>query len=257
MLGFARRNFGFLLVVVLLLLAAEQVVVQCSEQAYVQDLTSAVIQDAGAIATKDKVIAIRDYLRKNVAFNGAPVVGRPFLRATAAETLKSRKGYCGEVSRAFICMAGCLDIPAQRINLYGPQAHTVAEVDINGRNWIVDCQYPPPIPDLKSLEQIMLEGTYADYSTLNVRRLGLDSLFSRIKLHMGPLTYWGENPHALKAAFCGSLAGVVMLVRPLRWSVRTVLRRRGWIHKSDKPGLDVALNGHAESAPRSAGVPSA
>lgn len=249
MFEWMRAHWLLLVAAGLLLCAAEQLAYQWKDRDYLQALTNTVIKNACARTAEQKALALRDYLRQNVAFDGAPVEGRPYLRASAAETLKSGKGYCGEVSRAFICMAGLADIPAQRINLYGGTSHVVAEVELGGKNWIVDCQNPPAIADLEPIEQVMRERGYFDYSTLNVRRLGLDSFFSRIKLRMGPLTYWGENPHALRAAFWFALAGLVLLFRPLRWSVRAMLKRRGWIHESDKPKLHAALNGLAEVGP--------
>ena len=253
--AFLRSRWDIVIAGVLLLFGSVQAWLQLQERAYVQEVTHAVIMEAGATTPKQKVLALRDYLRTHVEFKNAPVDNRPFLRATAADTLQSGKGYCGEVSRTFICMARVLDIRTQRINLYGSKPHTVAEVELpDGQNWIVDCQNPPRIAGLEQLDKVMSKGDYVDYSTLNVRRLGVDWLVSRIKLQMGPLTYWSENPHALVALFFLSLASGFLLIRPMRWSVRVVLRRRGWIHESDKAKLMHALNLHGDIATRGVGA---
>ena len=61
---------------------------------------------------------------------GAPHDDRPFLRATARETLESGLGYCGESTRAFINLAHQLGIKAHRVNLYGPSPHVIAEAEV-------------------------------------------------------------------------------------------------------------------------------
>jgi Transglutaminase-like superfamily len=236
------RRWDLAIAVILVLMAALQLAFQFQERWYLQEVTHAIVKDAGAKTTEEKVLALRGYIRKNVEFRNAPTNDRPFLRATAAETLQSGKGYCGEVSRTFICMARVLDIRAQRINLYGKKPHVVAEAELSdGQNVIVDCQNPPHIAGLEPLDKVMLRGDYDDYSTLNVRRLGLDGLFSRIKMQMGPFVYWGENPHALKALVFVVLAFGLLLIRPFRWSIRTILQRRGWIHQSDLAKFAVVL----------------
>jgi hypothetical protein len=170
---------------------------------------------------------------------------RPFLRASAAETLQSGKGYCGEVTRAFIRMADAVGIRAQRINLYGKINHVVAEVELKpGERVIVDSQNPPLLPDLDTLDHVILRPEYTDYSTLNLRRLRLSWLVSRIKLEIGPLTYWAESPHALEAglwlaAALMLLSGKLLLVcgRPL---ARMLLARRGWVKPADNIVLKVS-----------------
>ncbi len=208
---------------------------QSCENRYLQAVAKRVISEAGATTHEAQITALRDFIRQTVRFENAPMYNRPFLRATAMETISSGEGYCGEVSRAFINLAHAAGIKAQRVNLYGSELHVVAEAELNpGSNVIVDCQSPPKIVNLEPLDSVMLRPEYDDFSTLNVRRLGLSSLFSRIKLQMGPLTYWSENPHALKAGFWFGLAGLFVLIKGLRDAVRFSLKKRGWVHSSNQ-----------------------
>jgi hypothetical protein len=159
--------------------------------------------------------------------------------------LQSGKGYCGEVTRAFIRMADAVGIRAQRINLYGAINHVVAEVELKpDERVIVDSQNPPLLLDLETLDHVILRPEYTDYSTLNLRRLRLSWLVSRVKLEMGPLTYWTESPNALKAGLWLAVAlvllsGKLLLVcgRPL---VRKLLARRGWVKSPDSIVLKVS-----------------
>jgi hypothetical protein len=212
---------------------------------YVKSVAEEIIRKANATDNRSRVIALRDYLRKHVSFQDAPMEDRPFLRASAAETLQSGKGYCGEVTRAFIRLADAVGIRAQRINLYGAINHVVAEVELRpGERVIVDSQDPPLLPDLEPLDQVILRPEYTDYSTLNLRRLRLSWLVSRIKLEIGPLTYWAESPHALEASMWLALAltllsGKLLYIcgRPL---ARKLLVRRGWVKSADNVVLKVS-----------------
>jgi hypothetical protein len=220
---------------------------QLQDSLFVRKITASVISQAQATDNRAKVIAIRDYLRARVSWQGLPVDGRPFLRGSAADTLRTGKGYCGEVSRAFIVMADAVGIRAQRINLYGKAQHVVAEAELSpGNRVIVDCQNPPRIADLEPLDQVILRPEYDDYYTLNLRRLHLNWLVTRIKLEMGPLAYWTENPHALKALFWFLLAAVLLLIKGLRLLVRAELKRRGWLHVSDVQALQESVQGYGQ-----------
>lgn len=228
-----RSRVAYALVLLFLALGAIEVYRQYQDAAHVAGAARAIVRQSGAKTPLQRVVALRRYLFSHVTYHGAAYTHRPFLRDSAGETLRSGRGYCGEVTRAFICMAAALDIPAQRINLYGRQPHVVAEVEVAPRQrLIVDCQNPPMLPELEPLDRVILRPEWDDYSTLNVRRLHLSRYFSRLKMEMGPLTYWSENPHALKAAFWFTLAGCLLLLKGGRVALRVFLRRRGWVHTS-------------------------
>ena len=227
----------------LVLLAAGECFLQYRDSEYVRDVALSVVGRANATDNRSRILALRDYLRANIHYIGVSKEDRPFLRATAAETLETGEGYCGEATRAFICMAAEVGIRSQRINLYGRTPHVVAEAELGpGERLIVDCQNPPEIADLETLDKVMLRPEYDDYYTLNLRRLRLNWLVSRVKLRMGDLTYWTENPHALKACSWFLLAVVLVVLNAMRSLLRFVLRRRGWIHISDEESIDAAAN---------------
>lgn len=228
------------------LLALWYAIQQIRDAQYVASVAWRVVREARAETPRDRVIALRDYLRRHVTWQGAPGNGRPFLRASAGETLRSHLGYCGDVTRAFICMAAAVGIPAQRINLWGAARHVVAEVELpNRQRFLVDCQNPPMIADLEPLDRVILRPEFDDYYTLNLRRLGISWLVSRVKLQLGPLTFWTENPHALRAVGWGLLGISLVLIRLIvtlaRGWLRRILRRRGWIHVSDREALRKAV----------------
>lgn len=248
-----NRKFGryyFWLVVIALAMGMIETVRQYRESLYVRSIALEVVQQAGAADTRSRIIALRDFLRAKVSYQGAPYEARPFLRATAAETLRSGVGYCGEITRAFICLADAIGIRAQRINLVGKHLHVVAEAELApGQHVIVDGQNPPAIVDLEQLDKVILRPEYDDYYTLNLRRLRANWLVSRIKMQLGPLTYWTENPHALLAALWFGLALTLITARGIRQLLRFGLRRRGWIHVSNEEAVRQAalsLQGQGE-----------
>lgn len=178
-------------------------------RAYLKETAERAASQAGASSPRAKVLALRDFVRASVSFDGVPQEGRPFLRDSADETLRSGRGWCGEASRAFICLAKELGIRAQRINLSGNFKHTVAEAELpDGGSVIVDSQSPPTIVDLEPLDRVMLEGRYSEYYSVNLERLHLRPIISRLKLEPGFLAYWLENPRLIKAT-AGALIGAV------------------------------------------------
>jgi hypothetical protein len=220
-----------------LVFAASDLVRYHRDDVYVRGVAEKVVREAGATDTKSKVVALRDYLRSHVDNEGlaGDGSGRPFLRSGAADTLRTGKGLCGEVSRAMIVMASDVGIRAQRVNLYGQLQHVVAEVEIAPHQYvIVDAQNPPQIEDLETLDKVILRPEYDDYSTLNLRRLHLQGFVPRLKLDMSFLTLWLERPNLIKAtlfllaAFL-ALSGIIM-----RFALRGFLHQRGWVHHSDE-----------------------
>lgn len=246
----ARRYLFPAAIGLFIVLACVETGLQIKDSEYTRSVTTEVIRQARASTPKEKVLAIRDYLRRHIRFQEALHEGRPFFRATASETLQDGIGYCGEVSRTFICMANAAGISAQRLNLIGTQSHVVAEAHLGAEGLVVvDCQNPPTISELESLDKVMQRSQYTDYSTLNLRRLGLGSVLSRVKLRMGGFaTYLSERPHALKAALWIILAVGFLLVKALRRLVRRFLLWRGWVHGSDKPRI-ARISADLSSAP--------
>lgn len=198
------------------------------ENRFVGALAQEVVEQARASDDRSRVITLQTYLRQHVSYQGAPYAERPFFRASAADTLRSGKGYCGEVTRAFIRMAGALGIRAHRINLYGSRLHVVAEADLGaGDKVIVDCQQPPQVAGLEKLQQVIARPEYDNYATLNLRRIGLDRFISPFQWEIGPVGDWLESPHAIKASLWLLLAIGLMVARRLLKSLGRRERRMG------------------------------
>lgn len=166
-------------------------------------------------------MALRDHIRAGVRYESAQAEGRPFLRDSARRTLESGQGYCGEASRAFVCLAEQLDIRAQRVNLHGAVQHVVVEVEIRPGEWILvdpqDSAVTNPLFDAADVTLDQMVGShpyravFQDYSNINLRRVPLlGSLVQRIKLHHSWATWTLENP-ALTRSY-GYLALALLMI---------------------------------------------
>src|SRR5205085_336991 len=116
------------LALALLAAGAFEARVQQSQDEYVRAVTREALKGVPAEEFDAKVVALRDYVRahvRNVEFAG---LTRPFLRDTAADTLRTGKGRCGEASRVFVNMARAAGISAQRLYLEGEKSHVVGVV---------------------------------------------------------------------------------------------------------------------------------
>jgi Transglutaminase-like superfamily len=230
------RQLRTAVVAVSVLLSTVEAFRQHRETVIIEAVARQVVADAGASSPREKTVALRDYVRAHVTHVGAPYTDRPFLRATAAETLETGVGYCGEATRLFINLAAAEGIRAARMNLFGAAPHVVAYVDLGtGENVLVDSLPNPQVGELETIDALMSRHVYADYSTINLRRLHLESIFTRTKLTLGPLTYWGENPHAMKATTWALVAAMLLALRGLRLAARRLLQWRGWVHRSSLP----------------------
>ena len=213
------------LVLILTGLGVYECVAQRREGEYVRLVAGGATKDVQAADELAVVVALRDHVRRNVKHKGYRRRGRPFLRATAAETLRSGRGHCGEATRAFINMADAAGVRAQRLYLEGRMPHVVAEVRLKGGDrLIVDSYDEPYIPEITTLEQVMRRPEFSSYSSLNWRR-ALASLPS-FKLDLGPLAFYLENPHAIKALFYFLLAAACVGLK--LWGARALnyLKRR-------------------------------
>jgi hypothetical protein len=248
LLRLIRKHLFWVLVLDALCFGCLEAVLQYREEQYVESVARRVVRNAGATDPRTQVKALRDYLRRDIRFHGAPYFDRPYFRASAAQTLRSGLGYCGEVTRTFICMADSLGIRAQRIILSGRKHHVLAEAQLGPGDWVlVDCQNPPEVKHLDRLERVMLWPEYGDFYTINLRRLGLTWLVTRVKLQVGWVTYLAENPHALAAALWFLLGGGLVAAKGGRWLFRRWLLRRGWVHQSSLAPAGVSVATKARS----------
>lgn len=190
------------LALILLGLGAGEALVQHRQDEYVGAATREALAGAGADFDA-KVTALRDYVRAHVRNVDFSARSRPFLRDTAADSLRTGKGRCGEAARVFINMARAAGIPAQRLYLEGRKAHVVAVVDAgDGRGLIVDATNRFYFPEVEPLGGFGAHAEFDTYSTFGWRRLtALRALPSNF-VSLGPLGYLFENPHALLACLC-------------------------------------------------------
>ena len=158
---------------------------------------------AGVPADFDaKVVALRDYVRthvRNVEFKG---LARPFLRDTAADTLRTGKGRCGEAARVFVNMARAAGLPAQRLYLEGEKSHVISVVvRDDGAVLVADSSADPfYFRELEPLSAVTRRPEFRTYSTWR-RTRALRALPPNF-VSLGPLAYLFENPHALLACLC-------------------------------------------------------
>ena len=229
-----RIFFGLSLV--FLGLGVVEAVRQHAEEDYVRNVTQDVLHDAQATDTVSKATALRDYLRTHVRNINFFARFRPFLRDSAADTLRMGKGRCGEATRAFINMARAAGIPAQRLYLEGTKAHVVAVINgDDGSRLIVDPADRPYFADIEPLSELPRHTEFTSHSALEWRRLTILRRLPSNELSLGPLVYLFENPLALVAClmFISSAASLALAA---------ALRRRLPDARTRFSGSDFAAN---------------
>jgi hypothetical protein len=180
-------------------------VFEAREQQRQDEYVRAVTREALAGVPDDfdaKALALRDYVRthvRNVEFRG---LTRPFLRDTAADTLRTGKGRCGEAARVFVNMARAAGINAQRLYLEGEKSHVISVVSRDdGAVLVVDSSAEPfYFRELEPLSAITKRNEFRTFSTWR-RTRALRALPPNF-VSLGPLPYLFENPHALLACLC-------------------------------------------------------
>ena len=211
------------LALALLAVGAAEYLVQQRQDEYVRAATREALEGAAGQDVGSKVAALRDYVRTHVRNVNFSAKGRPFFRDTAADTLRTGRGRCGEATRVFINMARAAGIPAQRLYLEGRKAHVVAAVEADGRTLIVDATERFYFPEIEPLGGLSRRAEFVSYSTFGWRRLSLLRALPSNSVSLGPLGYLFENPHALlawayflSAAGALALAGLLQRRLPLR-----------------------------------------
>jgi hypothetical protein len=229
------------LALALLAVGAAEYLVQQRQDESVRAATREALEGTAGQDIDSKVAALRNYVRthvRNVNFNAN---GRPFFRDTAADTLRTGRGRCGEATRVFINMAHAAGIPAQRLYLEGRKAHVVAAVETgDGRTLIVDATERFYFPEIEPLSGLSRHTEFVSYSTFGWRRLSLLRALPSHSVSLGPLGYLFENPHALLAwAYFLSAALALALAALLQHK----LPRRQSQAERDAFGVHVTLEG--------------
>jgi hypothetical protein len=211
------------LALALLAAGAFEARVQQRQDEYVRAVTREALAGVPDDDFDAKVVALRDYIRthvRNIQFAG---LTRPLLRDTAADTLRTGKGRCGEAARVFVNMARAAGINAQRLYLEGEKSHVITVVGRDdGAVLIVDSSSDPTyFPDLEPLSAVSKHNEFRTFSTWR-RTRALRALPSNF-VSLGPLAYLFENPHALLACFC-----LLASAATLALSVYAALRLPQW-----------------------------
>jgi hypothetical protein len=196
-----------------LVLGVVEAIEQRDDDVYVRAVTQDILRDAPGDDPDSKVTAIRDYLRTHVRDIWFYADRRPFLRDTAADTLRMGRGRCGEATRAFINMARAAGIPAQRLYLEGVKSHVVALIDgADGRRTIVDSADNPFFAENEPLSNLPNHVGFTSASSLEWRRLRILRRIPSNEWRLGPLVYFLENPHALVACLSFILSAASLLL---------------------------------------------
>jgi hypothetical protein len=216
-------SLAFAVALALLSLAVAEAVSQKREDDYVRSQAREALRDAPASNSDSgaRLLALRDYVRARVHNVDFPARGRPFLRDTAADTLRTGKGRCGEATRAFVNLARAEGLDAQRLYLDGPRPHvlTVVRTD-DGRRFVVDPYESPYVPEVEPLERLLARHPeFNSYSTLGFRRMWPLRSLPTHEFALGPLNYLLENPHALSSLLWFTASALAL-------TLAEVLRRR-------------------------------
>jgi hypothetical protein len=245
-----QRLLAFILAglsLILLALGTGEAFIQHRQDEYIRATTAEALSGAAGPDLVSKVTALRDYVRTHVRNIEFSAKGRPFLRNTAADSLRTGKGRCGEATRVFINMALSAGIPAQRLYLEGKKPHVVALVGgENGDRLVVDATERYYFPDVEVFDGLKRHQEFDTYSTVNWRRLlGTLRKFPSNFVSFGPLAYIVENPHALIACLWFFSSATSLLLAALIW--RRLPRRRSENYK-EKFSVPASLDGESAEA---------
>lgn len=210
----------FALALVLLLLTVVEALSQKRDDDFINSQTREALRGVSTDNFDEKLTALRDYVRARVHNVNFPKRGRPFLRDTAADTLQTGKGRCGEATRAFVNLARAAGINAQRLYLDGPRPHVLAVVRTDdGRKLVVDAYDRNYVHETEPLERLLTHPEFTSYSTLGFRRMWPLRALPSHELSLGPLGYLFENPHALLSLLWFTASALTL-------TLAEVLRRR-------------------------------
>lgn len=222
----------FALALAFFALGLRECVRQHREDLYVQAAAKQALSETTSPDLAIKVTAIRDFIRGRVHSANFSPRNRPFLRNSAADTLETGRGRCGEATRLFVNMASAVGISAHRLYLEGRKPHVVAVVVADdGSRLVIDSTDRPYLPEVVPFESLLQNPQFTAHTTFGFRRLSFLRALPSHDVNLGLLNYVFENPHALVACLwllpSVALFGLTALLRR-RFSIR---RREDSEHK--------------------------
>lgn len=177
------------------------------------DITLKEIIGCSRIARLDDIVKIKNYLTTKIQYSLLDKnVKRPLLRATAVQTLKSGKGFCGENSRLAVLLLNYGGVRANRIYLYGELwQHVVCEFKWGDNYYLFDGHNDPETAlndeyigkilssDINSYPNGYISNPWVDYCRIKIFR---QIYFLRFMSKIRPSTlsvYIFENPYLIKS----------------------------------------------------------
>jgi len=165
-----------------------------------------------SISDRAELVALRTKLSSTIAYDlERREDRRPFLRATAAETIASGNGFCGETARVAILLLKIRGLRAHRLYLQGPRwGHVAVEHRWNDRWVLFDAHADPAtmpndeqVGALRSDDLNAFPNAYPNNPWLRTTRLkallrGPRTAADRWR-PPPPLVGLVERPHLLKA----------------------------------------------------------
>jgi hypothetical protein len=185
------------------------------------------IIDKKKIESREDLIKIKNYLQKNISFDGKlKNKRRPFLRHTATEILRSNYGFCGENSRVAIKLFKIGGVKSNRVYLFRKEwEHVLIEHKMNNEWFMFDGHYDESTilkdkdvatiktKDISLYPDEYPNNPYLDYCRIKlIYKLGIFKSLSKLRLP-SVLSYGLESPKLILACFVLLLilTGIIVL----------------------------------------------
>lgn len=164
------------------------------------------------IKSVEDLIAIKNYLQKNISYNTELKANkRPLLRHTASHILKSKYGFCGENARVAIKLLMLGGIKARRIYLFREVwEHVLIEHKMNNSWYMFDGHYDPSTllkdhdvvsiysEDIEKYPDDYPNNPYLDFCRIKLFYIIPPLKFLSKKKLPGFLSYIFESPYLIK-----------------------------------------------------------
>jgi hypothetical protein len=183
------------------------------------------IINAKKITEKKDLVKLKNFLQQHISFEGLDKnAKRPLLRATAVETLKTGKGFCGENTRLAILLLISGGLKANRIYLFGKSwQHVVCEHEWEGQYYLFDGHNDEKMAlddalitqilskDIKAYPNKYPTNPWQDYARIKLfYKIPFLRKYSKIRLPRFFVLLF-ENPSLLKAFFFLGLSIITII----------------------------------------------